>query len=104
MEGHNLLHITHNVAVQFENLIFKPTMNLTITGLTLIVINGLDKSGDKKSHCVLLSLLAKRMIELPDNFFILLTSCPLEDIDKFFSENHINVQCMNAIANVLTKH
>ena len=97
------LRTTRDVAAQFENLILKPTANLTITGPTLIVIDALDESGDVKSRRVLLSLLAKRMIELPDNFRILLTSRPLEDIDKFFLENHIKVQRMDAIDDTLTK-
>lgn len=68
------LQTTTDIVAQFENFILKPAKQLTISGSIVIVIDALDESGGVQSCCVLLSLLAKRMSELPSNFWIVLTT------------------------------
>lgn len=94
------LQMMHDLTAQFENFILKPALQLHTTGPIVIIIDALDESGDPRSRRTLISLLAKRMSELPANFRILLTTCLLNDIEGFFCKNSlIMLKCMDDVAN-----
>jgi len=92
------LRTTRDVEEQLETFILKPAAQLRIVGPILIIIDALDESSDPRSRHRLLSLLAKRMPELPGNFRVLLTSRPERDIEDAFSHNdRIMYKRMDAI-------
>ncbi|KAF9460308.1 WD40-repeat-containing domain protein [Collybia nuda] len=73
---------SHSIMEQFEILLLKPARALQITGPIVIVIDGLDESGDPASRKAILSVLAEKFKELPSNFYFVVTSRPEPDIFK----------------------
>ncbi|KAG2343052.1 WD40 repeat-like protein [Suillus weaverae] len=89
VRDHNGLKRTPDITKQWQELIVGPTSiaSKAIAAPVLIVIEALDESGEANSREQILHLLAgklntstSQLSELPANFRILLTSCPLEDI------------------------
>ena len=76
----NWLKRTTDIIQQWEILLIKPSVHLPTDHPILLIIDALDESGDGQSRKHLLSILANRVIELPPNVRILLTSRPLDDI------------------------
>ncbi|KAH7907352.1 hypothetical protein BJ138DRAFT_1014627, partial [Hygrophoropsis aurantiaca] len=73
---------TLSLVEQFEKFITKPTCQLQIVGPILIVIDGLDESGDNIQRKQLLSVLARKISTLPSNFRVLITGRPEHDITR----------------------
>jgi len=69
-----------DIVQQWEIFLVKPSAHLPTDHPILLVIDGLDESGDAQSRKHLLPILANRAIELPFNVRILITSRPLDDI------------------------
>jgi hypothetical protein len=85
----NSLKTTADIVQQWDKLLMKPLgkPSGSIVRPVAIVIDALDESGGVKTRERLLQILAgklgaKRITELPTNFRIIVTSRPLEDIDK----------------------
>lgn len=98
------LRTTHDIEEQFENFILKPLCSINISGPILIVIDALDESGYPRARRAMLSILARRVSELPANFRLLLTSRPEDDIECFFKDNSlILMKRMDSIAASVTE-
>ena len=103
---------TTDILQQWEGLITKPAMALSeaIIGPIVIVIDALDESGDTDSRRVLLRILGNdttdsRVTDLPPSLHILLTSRPLPDIHKAFSDKtHVRQKSMDSIPSESTEH
>src|SRR6266403_870289 len=67
---------TRSYDALFGSLILGPLTDLPIVGPILVVIDGLDESGDTTGTTGLHTFLAKNLIKLPLNFRILITSRP----------------------------
>ncbi|KIJ33893.1 hypothetical protein M422DRAFT_264026 [Sphaerobolus stellatus SS14] len=82
---------TDDLGDQFEHLIAQTEKECSIIGPILIVIDALDECGDGKPRKEFLNLLSnpKTMKKLPSNFWIFITSCPDQDVQKLFSKMHI---------------
>ncbi|GJJ12679.1 hypothetical protein Clacol_006923 [Clathrus columnatus] len=76
---------------QFEELIIKPSKTVNTIGPVVIIIDGLDESGDRSERAVLLELLFKRCSEFPQNFRFIVTSRPESDVEEWCE--HPNVFC-----------
>jgi hypothetical protein len=87
VKGKRSLRTTQSIAEQFDNFILEPAAALTGIGPIVVVIDGLDESGDPSSRKAVLDILAKRAARLPTNFRIIITSRPEVDIIKAFSGN-----------------
>ena len=68
----------------FESLILEPLKDLHIVGPIVVVIDGLDESGDTSSEIGLHDFLAKNLIRLPSNFRVVITSRPEHAIVSAF--------------------
>src|ERR1700754_3891772 len=77
---------THDVQEQFEKFLVKPAKEVRSIGPIVIVIDALDECGDRVR---LLSVLAKRIIELPSHFRIIITTRPEQDIQEALLENPV---------------
>lgn len=77
---------TTDLELQFRSFIAGPVANLTIVGPIVIVVDALDESGNASRRRSLVSLLAKRVQDLPPNFRILVTSRPEGDIIPCFHD------------------
>ncbi|KIM75554.1 hypothetical protein PILCRDRAFT_669545 [Piloderma croceum F 1598] len=98
VKGNRSLRTTLSVTEQFKNFILDPAKALTTVGPILLVIDGLDESGDAPSRKALLAILAKSVSELPSNFRVLITARPERDIVYAFNDNrHILCKYMDAI-------
>ena len=81
-----------NYEVKFDILLRKP-LSAIATKLgkpILIVLDGLDECGTPELRQSLLNVLRHRLPTLPDNFRILITSRPDEDISHLFSSSSFN--------------
>lgn len=76
------LHSSYSITEQFESFILKAAKSIKMTGPNVIVIDALDECGDTTSRKTLLSVLAGKLVELPPNFRIIITSRPESDILK----------------------
>src|SRR4051812_4686256 len=70
----------------FDYMLVQPLKDLHIVGPVLIVIDGLDESGDVKGRRGLHTFLAEHLASLPPNFRILVTSRLESDIALAFKE------------------
>lgn len=77
---------TDSITRQFEELFRDPSANVQFVGPFLIVIDGLDKIPTGPSRTTLISILAKRLKELPPNFRFLVSSSPDHDIKEAFDK------------------
>jgi hypothetical protein len=75
---------TRDYPTLFEFLILKPLEDLHIIGPILVVIDGLDESGDTSGGNGLHTFLAKNLSKLPLNFRVLITSRPEDGIQSAF--------------------
>ncbi|KZS91769.1 hypothetical protein SISNIDRAFT_413608, partial [Sistotremastrum niveocremeum HHB9708] len=79
------LRQTPSVRRQFEELILRPSREMTFIGPILIVIDALDEcGGDPTERAELFHILANRLSELPSNFRVFLTSRPEKEIVELF--------------------
>jgi len=68
----------------FESMLLQPLRDVHIVGPVLVIIDGLDESGDATGHKGLHSFLAEHLTELPPNFRVFITSRLESDIvDRF---------------------
>jgi hypothetical protein len=74
IRGRNWLKQTTDIIQQWERLLVEPSAQLPTNCPILLIIDGLDESGDAQSRNHLLFILAHRARELPSNVRILLTS------------------------------
>ena len=72
---------TRDYDTLFESLILEPLKNLHIVGPIFVVIDALDESGDATGRMGLHTFLAKKLIRLPSNFRVLITSRPEDGIE-----------------------
>ena len=85
MTGSSSLHGTRDYPRLFERLLLQPLENLRLDDTVLIIIDGLDESGLTIGKNGLHSFLAQRLIELPSNFRVLITSRPEHGIETTFT-------------------
>lgn len=98
VKGNHALQTSLSATVQFQDFILEPAKALTIVGPILVVIDAIDESAEPSSRRALLTILAKRISELPFNFRFLITARPEQDIVNAFSGNpHIFCKYMDAI-------
>jgi hypothetical protein len=94
-----------SIIEQFENFLLKPSKYLKMTGPIVIVIDALDECGDASSRKSLLSIFASKLVELPSNFHIVLTSRPESDIFKALNPcNNVTCRHMEDIDAFSTKY
>ena len=67
---------TRDYNTLFESFILEPLQNLPIVGPIVVVVDGLDESGDTSSGIGLHGFLAKNLVRLPSNFRVVITSRP----------------------------
>src|SRR5258708_35420167 len=67
---------TRDYNTLFQSLILEPLKDLHIVGPILVVIDGLDESGDTTSRIGLHAFLAGNLKRLPSNFRVVITSRP----------------------------
>ena len=72
---------TRDYDTLFQSLILEPLKDLHIVGPILVVIDGLDESGDVSGQTGLHTFLARNLIELPPNFRVLIASRPEDGIE-----------------------
>jgi hypothetical protein len=87
VEGDRALRTTHSVQEQFERFLVQPAAGLTGVGPIVFVIDALDESADVSTRKVLLSILARRIAELPPRFRFIITARPEQDILRSFFDN-----------------
>ncbi|KAF7798736.1 hypothetical protein EIP86_009961 [Pleurotus ostreatoroseus] len=99
IEQNKALRTTAQLDFQFTNFIVKPTKDLILIGPIVIVIDALDECSDATdaSRRELLSLLARRVSELPSNFRILITARPEHDIISQLCDDHTYRMSMHNI-------
>ncbi len=76
---------TRDYDTLFESLILEPLKDLHIVGPILVVIDGLDESGDVTGGKGLHTFLAEALSKLPSNFRVFITSRPEHDIESGFA-------------------
>ncbi|GJJ10673.1 hypothetical protein Clacol_004900 [Clathrus columnatus] len=95
------LRHTTDLQLQWEKFISEPlhAISEVSTGPILVVIDGLDESGDPITRRELLKILEKEIPSLPFNIRFLITSRPEKDILLSFknSQLHIRSKMMNNI-------
>jgi NACHT domain len=84
--GNSSLRSTRDYPRLFEWLLLKPLKDLQLSGPILIIIDGLDESGVTVGNNGLHTFLAQRLIDLPPNFRILITSRPENGIEPAFAK------------------
>jgi hypothetical protein len=101
------LQNTSDVLQQWEKLIMEPAKALSegMVGPIVIVIDALDESGSALSRFHLLRILAgENITKLPPHIRILVTSRPLDDIQKRFNGvAHIRQESMDNIPQDLSE-
>ncbi len=98
---------TRDYRTLFESLILEPLKDLHIVGPILVVIDGLDESGDVTGENGLHTFLAKAFSKLPSNFRVLITSRPERDIESAFAGDRltsIKIKYMNDSELAATTH
>ena len=96
----NEIRHTKDITRQWQELILGPVniVSKDIPAPVLIIIDALDESGDTNSRQQILHLLASQPTKLPANFRIVVTSRPLEDIQKsLHTVSHILHRSMDDI-------
>jgi AAA ATPase domain len=79
---------TRDYRTLFESLLLEPLKNLRlpVPGPILIVIDGLDESGDTTGKIGLHTFIAHHLVDLPREFRILITSRPEHGIEPAFAK------------------
>ena len=109
VHNNDALKNTTDIVQQWEELIMKPARVLSeaIVGPIVIIMDGLDESGDTDSRRDILHILGNtesHITDLPPNIRILLTSRPLPDINAALNGvAHVQQKSMDAIPSELTK-
>ena len=85
MTGSLSLRGTRDYPRLFERLLLEPLRDLQFDDTILIIIDGLDESSLTIGKNGLHSFLARRLIELPSNFRVLITSRPESVIETAFA-------------------
>ncbi|KAG1855372.1 hypothetical protein DFJ58DRAFT_702907 [Suillus subalutaceus] len=81
---------TINPLTQFNRFILTPANQMACIGPVLVVIDGLEHSGNESARKDLLTALAENGAELPRNFKLLVTCRPEEDICAAFEgKSHV---------------
>ncbi|KAI0028757.1 WD40-repeat-containing domain protein, partial [Vararia minispora EC-137] len=93
LRARNSLSHTTDIAVQWDSLIIEPAKKVTFVGPILIVIDAFDESAsmDQQSRRRLLTCLSDDAASLPNNFRILITSRPEDDIRRTLRDRHLHV-------------
>jgi NACHT domain len=87
---------TRDYRTLFESLLLEPLKNLPLPGPILIIIDGLDESGDAIGKIGLHTFIAQHLVDLPREFRILITSRPENGIEPAFARaSHIDTLYMN---------
>jgi AAA ATPase domain len=84
LKGDPSLLTTRHYRTLFERLLLEPLKSLQFDDPILIVIDALDESGDATGKNGLHRFLAQRLLDLPSNFRVLITSRPENDIEPAF--------------------
>jgi DNA polymerase III delta prime subunit len=87
VQDNSSLRNSRDYRTLFERLLLEPLKNLNepLPGPILIVIDALDESGDAIGQSGLHTFLAKRLIDLPSSFRVLITSRPEDGIERAFA-------------------
>ncbi|KAF9032757.1 hypothetical protein BJ165DRAFT_1357680, partial [Panaeolus papilionaceus] len=87
----------HDYATLFQTLIYEPSQTVEFINPIVIIIDGLDESGDTHSQSGLHTFLAQNLNKLPSKFRILITSRPEKDIFSAFPESssYIHIKHMD---------
>jgi AAA ATPase domain len=89
---------THVPREQFKNLILDPANALNDSRHVLIVIDGLDKSGDPEFRASLLNLLGNETANLPSYLRVLITARPEKDIEEAFrGKSHVRTMSIKEV-------
>ena len=83
--GNSSLRSTRDFRRLFEWLLLEPLKELQFVDPILIIVDGLDESGVTIGKNGLHTFLAQRLIDLPRNFRILITSRPEKGIEPAFA-------------------
>jgi hypothetical protein len=98
------LHSSLSVTEHFENFLLKPSKMLKMAGPIVIVIDALDECGDPAARKSLLSVLGRRIMELPSNFRILITSRPeLDILETLQNQQYVFCKHMEGIDELSTR-
>jgi AAA ATPase domain len=84
LKSDSSLLTTRHYRTLFERLILEPLKDLQFSHPILIVIDALDESGDATGKNGLHIFLAQRLLDLPSNFRVLITSWPENGIEPAF--------------------
>jgi NACHT domain len=85
IKDNSSLRGTRDYRMLFERLLLEPLKNLQLGDPILIVIDGLDESGDAIGTNGLHTFLAQHLFDLPSKFRILVTSRPENGIEPAFA-------------------
>jgi hypothetical protein len=83
--GDMSLRSTRDYLKLFDRLLVEPLQDIQLNGPVLIIIDALDESGVTMGRHGLHTFLAERLIDLPQNFRILITSRPENGIEPAFA-------------------
>jgi NACHT domain len=86
VKDNSSLRGTRDRRTLFERLLLEPLKSLQIRDPILIVIDGLDESGDTNGTNGLHTFLARHLLDLPSKFRILITSRPENGIEAAFTQ------------------
>lgn len=95
-----------NSRTQFSSFIVSPAGDVPTVGVTLIVIDALDESGDVNARAELVAVLTKLARNIPDSIRIIVTSRFDSDIRIALEQNHEGVDyiLMDSISPKETLH
>ncbi|KAF9461836.1 WD40-repeat-containing domain protein [Collybia nuda] len=94
-----------SVIEQFESFLVSPAKMLKMAGPVVVVIDALDECGDPAVRKPLLMILSERIVELPANFRVLITSRPEPDIlEALQGQAHVLCKHMETIDEVSTRN
>jgi NACHT domain len=86
IKDNSSLRGTRDYRTLFESLLLDPLKSLPLSHSILIVVDALDESGVTTGKNGLHTFLAQRLIDLPPNFRILITSRPENGIEPAFAK------------------
>jgi len=84
--AHQHLPITPDLSTQFKKLILAPSLKMSTSTPTVVVIDALNNCGSEMLRREILEMLANKSTELPDKFHILVTARPEADIVRAFQQ------------------
>jgi hypothetical protein len=112
VQAESALKNTVDIVQQWQKLLMEPIGKLSASnvGPVVVVIDGLDESGGVETHRHLLRILSGKLAiprigDLPHNFKIIVTSCPLPDIEaELAGVQHIRRMSMDDIPPAVAEH